>query len=371
LGVVLPADPAALNSWSGIPSGVCRGLAQHGVEVCPIDVRAPALLERAVTTALGVPLRSRSLATQLPAVAALRSVAARIAFRNAGRLDGVVQIGTGYSVPAGARVVTLEDMTVRQATALYPAWRRLPVRAVRRRVDRQRRAYDAAHACCTLTKWAAQSIIHEYGVPAQKVHVVGVGRNLCPPAGPRDWTSPRFLFVGHDWERKNGPGVLNAFARLRHERPDARLDVVGGHPSINAAGVTGHGVLRLDDPGDRARLETLFSTTTCFVMPSWIEPAGIVYTEAAAAGVPVIGTTEGGSGDIIGDGGRIVHPADEDALVDAMRAFADPELARRVGEIAQRRSQFFTWPSVAGRLLRALGLPPRAGEAMPEYLDAV
>lgn len=100
LGVVLPADPAALNSWSGIPSGVCRGLAQHGVEVRLIDVRAPASLERAVTTALGVPLRSRSLATQLPSVAALRSAAARIAFRNAGRLDGVVQIGTGNSVPA-------------------------------------------------------------------------------------------------------------------------------------------------------------------------------------------------------------------------------------------------------------------------------
>lgn len=52
----------------------------------------------------------------------------------------------------------------------------------------------------------------------------------------------------------------------------------------------------------------------------------------------MIGTTEGGSGDIIGDGGRIVHPADEEAVVDAMRAFADPELARRVGQIAQQRS---------------------------------
>jgi glycosyltransferase involved in cell wall biosynthesis len=74
-------------------------------------------------------------------------------------------------------------------------------------------------------------------------------------------------------------------------------------------------------------------------MPPWVEPAGIVYAEAASAGLPSIGTTEGGASDIIGDAGRLVHPAGEDGLVEALRALADPQVACRLGQVAQQRAQ--------------------------------
>ena len=116
-------------------------------------------------------------------------------------------------------------------------------------------------------------MIRDYGIAPEKVHAVGVGRNHTAPAVERDWSTPRFLFVGMDWPRKNGDGVLRAFARLRAELPDARLDVVGGHPPIDAPGVTAHGVLRLDVPEQHATLERLFGEATCFVMPSHSEAA--------------------------------------------------------------------------------------------------
>ncbi len=136
-----------------------------------------------------------------------------------------------------------------------------------------------------MTSWAARSAIADYGIPHEKVHVVGVGRNHSPRVPPaRDWSIPKFLFVGLDWERKNGAGLLDAFSEVRSRNPAATLSVVGGHPPIEADRVVGHGPLSLSVPEERRRLEALFEASTCFVMPSFHEPAGIVYVEAAGVG---------------------------------------------------------------------------------------
>jgi glycosyltransferase involved in cell wall biosynthesis len=264
-------------------------------------------------------------------------------------------------------VVTHDDMTVAQAVDHgYPQWRALPAAAVERRLRIQREAYERATACCVTSRWAAASVIHDYGIAADKVHVVGVGRNYGPRARDRDWAVPRFLFVGKDWERKNGPAVLRAFARLRGEVPRARLDVVGGHPPLDAPGVVAHGPLHVDRPEDRARLDELFGRATCFVMPSWHEPFGIVFSEAGAAGIPSIGTTEGGCGELIEGAGRVVHPADDEALLAALRDLSDPQLARRLGAVAGERAELFTWRAVGERMLRALGVV--ADRPLAEFL---
>jgi glycosyltransferase involved in cell wall biosynthesis len=129
-------------------------------------------------------------------------------------------------------------------------------------------------------------------------------------------------------------------------------------------GVVGHGVLRLDMPDEHERLNRLFAEATCFVMPSHAEAVGIAYVEAAAAGLPSIGTSRGGADYLIGDGGLIVDPGDDEALVEAMRRLSDPGTAARTGEAARRRSELFTWGAVARRLLRALeGAPAESPDA--------
>ena len=95
---------------------------------------------------------------------------------------------------------------------------------------------QGAVACCLTTRWAADSVVADYGIDRDKVHVVGVGRNHSPAPAERDWNSPRFLFVGRDWEGKNGRGLLRAFARVKAQIPDAGLDIVGNHPPLDAEG---------------------------------------------------------------------------------------------------------------------------------------
>lgn len=374
IGVAFPGDPSQKATWSGIPSSLIGGLEGAGVEPVPIGIEPPATLLTAGTNAVAAAYvrpgrdlknaikNARQAARASAGMATLMSWAVPGALRRAGRLDGVIQIGTGYTLRCEAPVVTYEDMTIPQTrTHPYAGWDLLTRRSFDSRMARQRRAYEMAAGCCLTSPWAAESVLNDYGIAAEKVHVVGIGCNHVAPAVERDWGIPRFLFVGLDWERKNGPGLLRAFARLREELPAARLDLVGGHPPLDQAGVTGHGVLRLDVPEQHGRLERLFAEATCFVMPSHSEASAIAYVEAGTAGLPSIGTSAGGSGYLIGEGGLVVDPTDDGALLEAMRRLAEPETAARMGAIAKERSKLFSWDAVAARVLGALeGAPEEA-----------
>jgi Glycosyl transferases group 1 len=349
---------------------VSGGLGRLGLEVVGVSAELAGALEGLVKNLIAVAKlptthgadtlkdrvrAARAAARATPLLGRAHGLSAVSRLRKVGRVDGVVQIGTGFVLPAGTRYVTFEDLTVAQALRLsYPEFESLGRKAVQTRLERQRRAYQGAVACCMTTRWAGDSVVNDYGIPAGKVHAVGVGRNHAVGATSRDWQTPRYLFVGVEWERKNGPAVLRAFTRVREHFPDARLDVVGGHPPLDTDGVVGHGFLSLGEPAARAEVEALFREATCFVMPSLYEPSALAYVEAGAAGLPSIGTTVGGSAELIGDGGCVVDPHDDEALFTAMRELADPETAARLGGLAHRRSELYTWDSVAQRILRAL-----------------
>ena len=273
-------------------------------------------------------------------------------------VDAWIYCGRAVSEAPGATtdaVATYADMTVAQALATdNEGFRSLPERVVRRMQDRQAARHRAARVCCAGSQWAADSIIHDYGVPPTRVRIVGFGRNCEPRPVPRDWSSPRFLFVGKDWKRKNGDAVVRAFVRIRAERPDARLDLVGVHPPLSVEGVTAHGPLALGDPASRHKLEALFESATCLVMPSHYEAFGVAYVEAAAAGVPSIGTIRGGAATAIGEGGVLVDPDSDEELVAAMRRLAEPEHAASTGRAALLRAGEFTWPVIAARVVSLL-----------------
>lgn len=360
IGLAFLGDSRNPGDWSGTPYGIATGLETLGCRVVHLTSELPRPLARVAYRVA----KPQGLATW-------RSAAMAVRLRRAGPLDGIVKIGSDHELRSTAPVATFEDMTVLQAQAIgEPYVTELPGRLIRGWVDRQRRAYRAASACCVASRWAADSLVRDYAVPERKVHVVGCGRNRDPGTGERDWSRPRFLFVGREWERKNGPAVLEAFVRLHAERPDARLDVVGGHPPLGAPGVGGHGFLRLGVPAERERLDGLYRDATCFVMPSRYEPFGIVYAEAGAAGLPSIGTTVGAAAEITGsDGGVVVDPGDGDALLTAMRALSDGDTAARMGAAAAARADHFTWPAVGARILGALGLPSLG--AVPADTEAI
>jgi glycosyltransferase involved in cell wall biosynthesis len=374
VGIADRLDPSDIEGGSGASASLLAAIDELVGRTVSLSGQLPPALARAtqlasvvtrlrphdVTDLRGAARRTHAAALLARPTSHARSWLMRRQLSRAGRLDAVVQRGSDMQLPRSCAVVTLEDSTVLQAWHGYP-WAHLQgltERDVQRYAERQRKVYEAAVACCCATHWVADSIVGSYGIPRERVFTVGMGMNhelREPPA--RDWSQPRYLFVGVDWQRKNGAGVLAAFARVRDSHPTAQLDVVGGHPQIEQAGVVTHGLLSLGNPADRERMAQLYREATVFVMPSLHEPAGLVYVEAGGAGVASIGTTDGGAATMIGPGGVVVDPADPAQLVDAMLDLADPDTARRLGALAYEHSKLFTWRKVAERVIRAMGVP--------------
>jgi glycosyltransferase involved in cell wall biosynthesis len=381
IGFAAASDLRDTAAFSGVPASLFRGLGDVVPEPVPLSGAVPspvlyaASLLGAAATLSPHDLRDPRAAmgrafppTWLlgrPAIWA-RSAVIRARMRQT-PVDACILHGTQVTFASATRFVTYQDSTLVQAHASYP-WPylgRMGDRQLAAYVRRQRAIYRRAQACCATTHWVADSIVADYGIPRERVHVVGLGANhrIAPPAR-RDWRVPRFLFVGHDWKRKNGALVVEAFADVRRVHPDAELHLVGGHPPIRTDGVHAHGAIPLGDE----RLARLWQGATCFVMPSLHEPAGQVFAEAAASGIPSIGSTNGGSATVIGDGGVVVDPHDRAALTTAMLQLCDPETAQRVGERATRHAQRFTWRKVAERLLRALDPDAADRRELADYL---
>jgi glycosyltransferase involved in cell wall biosynthesis len=342
------------STWSGIPHRLGLAMGELGATVVQVDADPPPPLRRALKAALlarGV--RGQS-AGHGPEFAALRTRVVARRLRGLGGLP-LVQADSGFVAPPGSRYVTYQDMTV--ADAMRVGWSdpaMMSERAAGAWRVRDRGICRGAVACATASDWAGKSVVSDYGVAAARVHTVGFGINAPARAVERDWTAPRFLFVGREWERKNGPAVVAAFRRVREALPNATLTLVGEHPEVREPGVEDLGALSVGVAADRERLAAVFEQSTCFVLPSLMEPFGIAYLEAGAAGIPSIGTSVGGAATAIGDGGVLVDPGDAERLVEAMRDFADPVTARRLGDRAAAHAAGYTWKQVAARMLGLL-----------------
>jgi glycogen synthase len=86
------------------------------------------------------------------------------------------------------------------------------------------------------------------------------------------------------------------------------------------------------------------------VVPSRLEPFGIVVLEGWRAGTPVIATARGGPPEFVRDGvdGRIVDPFDTSALAAALdELLADPGARQAMGEAGSSHVVEFAWPEIA------------------------
>ena len=96
-------------------------------------------------------------------------------------------------------------------------------------------------------------------------------------------------------------------------------------------------------------------TNGVFVNPALTEPFGLTLLEAAASGLPLIATENGGPVDIIGNcnNGILVNPLDKSAIADALlKLLTDPERYRRMRNngIHKVREQY-SWQAHAERYM--------------------
>jgi glycosyltransferase involved in cell wall biosynthesis len=136
--------------------------------------------------------------------------------------------------------------------------------------------------------------------------------------------------------------LINAFAYMTKDFPQARLTIVGHEENVAYAAALRAQVRQLcmdrciqfRDPVTQAELALWMRRACAFVLPSLSEGLGRVVLEAMAAGTPVIGSHVGGIAEMVEDRvtGFLISPGDEALLADRLRwIFEHPEEAREMG----------------------------------------
>ena len=182
-----------------------------------------------------------------------------------------------------------------------------------------------------------------------------------PPAPfhpvPGDPDRPYILALGRVVEKKGFDLLVSAYAAMAADQRTADLVVAGSGPALEGlermaselgVGDRVHFVGRLS----RRDVASAMSGATVFVMPSRLEPFGIVVLEAWRAGVPVVATNRGGAPEFVDDGrtGVLVDPFDTQALAAALGGLlADDARRLAIGQAGHDRVRAYDWPTVAQR----------------------
>jgi phosphatidylinositol alpha-1,6-mannosyltransferase len=241
-----------------------------------------------------------------------------------------------------------------------------------------RRMYRGAAAVIANSQNSKQLLVRDWDVPESRVHVVYPGVDTEQFRPDVDGRAQRaqvavegdvvFLSVGRLQRRKGHDMVLRALARLRQIVPQVRYVIVGDGPhqaqlEADARALDVMDIVHFAGPASQADLPGWYAAADVFVMPNRrdgvdFEGFGIVFLEAAAAGLPVIGGRSGGVPEAVADGvtGRLVEGSDIEELVGAMRHFAEsPSERRAVGSRGRARAVAeFTWDRAVTRLLHAV-----------------
>jgi phosphatidylinositol alpha-1,6-mannosyltransferase len=171
--------------------------------------------------------------------------------------------------------------------------------------------------------------------------------------------------------RKGQDTLIQAWPRVRAAVPDAVLLLVGGGPYAGRlqrlAGRLGvAGSVILTGPVPWPELPSYYDAGDVFAMPCRtrrhgldVEGLGIVYLEASATGLPVIGGDSGNAPDAIRDGetGYVVAGRSPAGVADRLvYLLTDPVGARAMGEKGLAWvDQEWRWDLVARRLQEILG----------------
>ncbi|MCD2452692.1 HAD-IIB family hydrolase [Methylicorpusculum oleiharenae] len=194
---------------------------------------------------------------------------------------------------------------------------------------------------------------------------------------------PMILALSRPDERKNIVGLLEAYGQSPRLQAMANLVIVAGNrEDIRELSEGPQGVLTelllvvdyynlygrvalpkhhsADDVADIYRLAAL--SRGIFVNPALTEPFGLTLLEAAATGLPLVATENGGPVDIIGNchNGLLVDPLDKAAMAEALLTLLeDTKLwSEFSGNGLQNVARYYSWDAHAQAYLRKISMLP-------------
>lgn len=248
------------------------------------------------------------------------------------------------------------------------------------RIQAEREALRHAAAVIVSTREEAERQVAGYGVTVDgRIHVVrpGIPRQDAAVSAPTiadrlgDWLDkpqrPIILAVARPVAKKNLAALVRAFAGSQALRDRANLVILAGqhaHASGEEAAVLSEltalaatpelrGRIALPSSHDAADVAALYARAAeggVFANPALHEPFGLTLVEAAAAGVPVVATGNGGPAEILATIGHglLVEPRDERQIADALLALInDPRRHEQCARAARAGARLYSWDAYA------------------------
>lgn len=210
----------------------------------------------------------------------------------------------------------------------------------------------AAEGRCAFTsEWLRRRYAAAGFTPAHS-HLVPNGLDLAPyPDAPAPRPLRRALFAGRADHSKGADVAIDALTRL----PGVALTIAGGHgpevpEQVARLGVGDRVTLLGEQPHDA--LPALMAEHGLFLMPGRIEEGfGLVYLEAMAAGLAVVGSAAGGAAELCRDGeNALVVAPDAAAVAGAVqRLQADTGLHARLVAEGRRTAERYSLSATVER----------------------
>ena len=208
------------------------------------------------------------------------------------------------------------------------------------------------------SQFTLDDAVRRFSADLAKSRVIfnGVGLAEGTETEPLDLPFDVFALAMGRVVRKKGFDLLLDACALLEDLPSTTGIVIGGDgldlEQLKAQAARLGLAERVAFPGrlQRPQVAWAMQHARCFVMPSRLEPFGIVVLEAWRAGTAVIASSVGGAPEFITDGvtGLVVDPHDARALADGLgRLLTDPALAATLGAAGLAHVPAFDWAAVA------------------------
>ncbi|MEX0786838.1 MAG: glycosyltransferase family 4 protein [Dehalococcoidia bacterium] len=239
----------------------------------------------------------------------------------------------------------------REKAQFFYSWGRRHLRRWFRRLDGKIAVSEAA------ASFVEQYFPGYYNIIPNGVDVARFAADAKPVPQFRD-DKLNILFVGRPEKRKGLDYLIRAYARVKQERPDTRLIVVGAGSfdryrravrSQRLADVVFCGYASYEE------LPRYHHTADVFCAPATgFESQGIVLLEAMAAGLPIVASNIEGYAGVLTHGveGLLALPGDADGLAEALlELLGDQRKRRRMAEQARQHAQRYGWERVSQQVL--------------------
>ena len=208
------------------------------------------------------------------------------------------------------------------------------------------------------SQWAVNGAIKYCKAPISSIYVLEFGANIDEKdieiVKPYQNGKLNIIFSGTEWERKGGQIAVDTTNLLKEYGFDVILHIIGIKELPNSCKkmdfINFVGFLCKDQETDYKKYIDLWRSAHLLLLPTHAECSAIVFSEAAAFGIPTFTYNTGGIGNYVIDGvnGYKIDPSDganafANKIISCIESHELKKLSKGARELYEKRLSWNSW----------------------------